>query len=256
MDVQIEKANLDSIVKQRINYLSSLAEPQELYIEQMIKLGTVWRISDLGYAITFEDRLIEIHLPSITENQLIEVFQQLKQSSGIDSILYKSFDRQLAQLANLQNVTNQTVGYLFRKFSSIDLSATHPTLVFRPSIVKDLDQIKAINDDFFEDFLEIQAYHQDSGLFSLTTETGNLVGCGITTKVISDRLDVDLGMLVAQDHRSKGIGAYIINQLATLCISRGERPICGCSSDNRASFLALNKAGFTSEHQNLLVKTD
>ena len=77
-----------------------------MYIESLIRLGIIWQIGEIDYVITFEDRLIQIYLPDITENKMAESVKQLKQVSGRGYILYMSLDSQPAQLANIQNATN------------------------------------------------------------------------------------------------------------------------------------------------------
>ncbi len=256
MNMKIEKSDSPFTLAQRSTYLDSLVEPQELYLEMLIALGVHWSIGENGYAITNQYDLVEFYLPNVSSQQLTDAISQLKKTTGIQFILYKSFDQQLAEVAGYQNSQPETVGYLFREFQQPAFVSTKIDVTLRSSTAEDLQSVAEINDDFFEGMQEIEMYHRNNALFCLTEETGALVGCGITTRGIPGRRDVGLGMLVAKEKREQGLGAYIINSLASNVISNGDRPICGCSSDNQASFAALQKAGFTSHHQNLRVKLD
>jgi GNAT superfamily N-acetyltransferase len=240
----------------RLAYLDLLAEPQELYVEQMVANGIPWLIADGGYAVTSGESLIELYLPDASDDKLTGVAKLLRHEAGVQQILYKSFDPQLNRLADLQNSGCTVVGHLFRQFSNREVRTEELTPILRPSAIEDLQKIAAIDDSFFSGPNEIQEYHRNGGLYSLVTPDQVLLGCGITTRVIPDHRILDLGMLVAPEHRNQNLGAFIINQLALRCITDGDRPICGCSSDNKASFRALNKAGFTSNYQNLRIELD
>lgn len=55
---------------------------------------------------------------------------------------------------------------------------------------------------------------------------------------------VDLYMQVAEPHRRRGYGAYLVQELKRLAREAGKTPCARCSMDNRASQRTLEKAGF------------
>lgn len=55
---------------------------------------------------------------------------------------------------------------------------------------------------------------------------------------------VDLYMEVAEPHRCRGYGAYLVQELKRLAREAGKTPCARCSWDNRASQRTLAKAGF------------
>jgi RimJ/RimL family protein N-acetyltransferase len=59
----------------------------------------------------------------------------------------------------------------------------------------------------------------------------------------------DLGMVVAQAERGRGLGTAMLGYLKQHCYALGYRPICSCAADNAASKRAIEKAGFISEHR-------
>ena len=54
----------------------------------------------------------------------------------------------------------------------------------------------------------------------------------------------DLYMEVKENHRKKGLGSYLIQQLKTQCYLAGRVPAARCNIDNTASKASLLKAGF------------
>ena len=143
--------------------------------------------------------------------------------------------------------TTRTAGYLFRKVRDRSFVADPR---FRPRLgtTANVDSVWLMHDGFFEDRDEIERYAADDRLFLYETPADELVGCGILTRVIADYDAVDVGMVVAEAHRRRGIGAYIVAHLKHHCLTSGDRPICGCSADNQSSRRTLESAGFVTAH--------
>lgn len=64
----------------------------------------------------------------------------------------------------------------------------------------------------------------------------------------------DIGMVVAEEHRRKGFGTYIIIQLKEHCYRKKLKPMASCDRYNVASKNTLLKAGFISEHRIINVR--
>ena len=64
----------------------------------------------------------------------------------------------------------------------------------------------------------------------------------------------DIGMIVAEEHRRKGVGTYIIIQLKEHCYKKNIKPMASCDSKNIASINTLIKAGFISDHRIIYVR--
>ena len=54
----------------------------------------------------------------------------------------------------------------------------------------------------------------------------------------------DIYMEVAEQHRRKGFGSYLVQELKRVCYEGGHRPAARCNPDNAASRLTLQRAGF------------
>ena len=64
----------------------------------------------------------------------------------------------------------------------------------------------------------------------------------------------DLGMIVAEEHRCKGVGSYILACTKAFCYEQDVIPICSCEANNMSSKKAITKAGFVSRHRIILTK--
>lgn len=64
----------------------------------------------------------------------------------------------------------------------------------------------------------------------------------------------DVGMIVAEEHRRKGIGSYILACTKAFCYRQDAIPICSCEAGNIGSQKAITKAGFTSRHRIVLTE--
>ena len=59
----------------------------------------------------------------------------------------------------------------------------------------------------------------------------------------------DVGMIVAEAHRRKGVGSHILARTKAFCHERDVHPICSCEATNIGSKKAIAKAGFVSRHR-------
>ena len=241
----------DQIAKPPANmrgaYLDSLAEPQELHLEMHVDAGMVLWVENFGYAVQCGKKLVELYIVSERASQLVEFFDAVMNASGATSVLCKSYDTQMMYAALSKPAEVQPRGLLFRRIANATFEPRQD-VTFRQGTVDDAEAILGFNDDFFQSLGEIENYAAIDGLFVLEKE-GTAIGCGIGKPVIADRPDIDIGMLVAAQHRKNGYGAHIISFLKKYYLEQGTRPICGCSIDNIGSQRALRNAGFVSEHR-------
>ncbi|MBX2843150.1 MAG: GNAT family N-acetyltransferase [Flammeovirgaceae bacterium] len=59
----------------------------------------------------------------------------------------------------------------------------------------------------------------------------------------------DLGMIVDQNFRKKGLGSFALESAKKECLSQDLIPICSCEAKNIASRKAIEKAGFFQVHR-------
>jgi len=63
----------------------------------------------------------------------------------------------------------------------------------------------------------------------------------------------DIGIIVAEEYRKKGVGTYIITQLKEHCYRNNLKPMACCNPKNIASRKTLEKSGFICNHRIIYV---
>jgi GNAT superfamily N-acetyltransferase len=135
------------------------------------------------------------------------------------------------------------IGIHFRQYIAPGDWQLPVDLTIRPAEIKDEAIIINVNEEIFESDDEVTEYIE-KGQILLFEKGSDLVGFGIFARVIEDRAEFDIGMLVTKEYRRQGYGRRIIRYMADYCQQKGWRPICGCAIENVASRRTLEKAGF------------
>lgn len=229
----------------RQQYLASLEEPQEWFLEELVGLGQVWTLEDGTYGVTHVKTLVEFVSAEPTHTgKLLRDFQG---QHGFSTALVKSYDHGLVRACEQLGWTVVVGGLLFRK-RKLSRPAAFDCAVIRATISADVHTIWQINGAFFESEDEVADLAGANKLWTAIVD-GEIAGCGVSNRVIKDSDAVDIGMMVAPNFRRKGLGTYIVSEIADRVEIDGLRPICGCGASNVASRATLEKAGFVSEHQ-------
>ncbi|MGR3501479.1 GNAT family N-acetyltransferase [Pseudaestuariivita sp.] len=225
--------------------MSALAEPQEYFLEELVRSGQFWVTDDGSYGVTSGKSLVEFFCadPAISAG----ILRQLQKQAGLSTALVKSFDGDFKQACAALGWTGSVGAFLFRErhayaptvFPDADKSAAQHG---------DLDELWEINHDFFESRDEIAALADSNKLWTVRVG-GKIAGCGLSNRFHEESPAVDIGMMVAPGFRRKGLGTHIVIEMANRAEQAGLRPICGCAASNAASKATLEKAGFVSAHQ-------
>jgi len=235
----------DLPISLRDQYLASLPEPQEWFLEEMVRSGNVWDLSGKGYAVFHGDTLVEFH--AIDRDQAPLLLSGLAQQRPFKKGLCKSFDTVLMEAAQSLGWTMLETGYLFRKRIPARLMAKDGFRL-RQARESDLAEAWETGRDFFDSIEEVQRLYCAGGLW-IAFHVGQMVGSGVMIPIDGSGDVVDIGMVTRPNQRNKGIASMIVCELASNLERDGKRPICGCAESNRASKAALEKAGFVSEHR-------
>jgi GNAT superfamily N-acetyltransferase len=75
------------------------------------------------------------------------------------------------------------------------------------------------------------------------------LGLGECRRSDSQKGVTDLGMMIAPQHRSKGLGAYVLTCLRVHAAGQGRRAICSTTIENGAARKAIVRSGFMSRHR-------
>ena len=257
----IEKTTIDRINKYRTDYLSSLPEFQELFIELMICNSDFYIFQsenrEIGYAISNNDGvLIEFYVLDKYILDSNEIFGQVLKDLSITDIYCKSFDSLLLSNCLLMTLPYSIIGLLYRDY-------------FEPLIIKDstikmkkadhlsvellLGQDESIK-ELFETEQQLIDFVKNENVFEFY-KNEEFVGCGMVIRTHPDWSFCDLGVWVNPSKRGNAIGSQIILNLREYSIKNNLKPSCGCAIENQASQKTIEKSGFVSRYKMINFKT-
>jgi len=229
----------------RSQYLASLPEPQEWFLEELVRSGEVWESPTGVYAIFQGDTLVEFHAAKSIEAQ--PYLSTLVQQRPFTKALCKSFDTVLMDATRTLEWEAVETAYLFRDRNPIALNGPD-TFKLERARSADLADAWTNGRDFFDSEDEVAQMFRADGLW-IAFNDGHPVGSGVMIPIDGSGHVVDIGMVTRPDQRNKGFASLIVSKLAGILEQDGKRPICGCAKGNLASKAALENAGFVSKHR-------
>ena len=229
----------------RSRYLASLPEPQEWFLEELVRSGEVWESPGKGYAIFHGSNLVEFYAIDGVEAHFH--LSCLIRQRPFRKVLCKSFDRQLIDAATTLGWALVETGFLFRKRNPVVLKKIDTFRLDRARSI-DLPDVWITGRDFYDSKDEVEHLFRSNGLW-IAFNKGQLVGSGAMIPIDGSGDVVDIGMVTRRNQRNRGFASLIVSELANFLESEGRRPVCGCAESNLASKAALENAGFVSEHR-------
>ena len=253
--MEIVKTSFDKIKKYRTEYLNSLPEFQECFLEIMIEKSNFYLLQtdsvNIGYVITNNDGvLIEFYVANKYVSVSNDFFRQILKELSITEIYCKSFDFLLLNNCLLNSFPYKVIGVLFRDF-------VEPLVETDTGIRMKKSDFSAVNfllnqdisiKELFETEQQLTEFISNENVFEFYSN-GDFVGCGMVLRTNPDWTFCDLGVWVTPPKRGKGIGAQIILKLREFAIKNEMKPSCGCSIENIASQKTIEKSGFVSKHK-------
>ena len=249
--IKITKVELLEIELYRIDYLNSLPEFQELYLELFVENGEVYKIVEnkffLGYFIKTEDNiLVEFYLIDQHKSKCEAIFQTIINEITIESIYCKSFDALLLNYCMKNKMKYEIMGTLFRNYVHSDFFVI-PNISVRVAEMRDYPFLLQQEGDLYETPEELERFVSKKNVI-LFHKDDQLIGCGYLIKIHKQFNYYDIGMWVNPNFRQQGIATMIISYLKNHCIKNNWIPIAGCAADNIASQKTLEKNGFYSQY--------
>jgi RimJ/RimL family protein N-acetyltransferase len=259
--MKIIKTSIDKIKKYRTDYLNSLPEFQELFIELMIS-NSVYYIfqsdnNEIGYAIRNNDGvLIEFYVLDKYIPDSNEFFGQVLKELSITDIYCKSFDSLLLSNCLLKTLPYSILGLLYRDYFE--------PLINKDSTIKmkraDLLSVELLygQDESIRELFETQQqlieFIKKENVFEFY-KNEEFVGCGMVIRTHPNWSFCDLGVWVKPAKRGRAIGSQIILNLREFSINNNLKPSCGCAIENQASQKTIEKSGFVSRYKMINFKT-
>ncbi len=250
--IQIIKTELNNISQIRIDYLNSLSEFQELYLEMFIDNSDIYKIEFngilIGYAIkTVDNILIEFYIIDKYVPVSSDVFQTIINDLAINNIYCKSFDYLLLNCCLTGLYSYNLIGSLFRDYFDTDKIPIND-LKIRYAENKDYSFLLQQEGELYETHEELEKFVNGNNVI-MFQRGEQLLGCGYLIKVHANYNYYDIGMWVNPNYRKQGIATKIISYLKDTCITNNWNPICGCAIANIASQKTLEKNGFVSKYK-------
>jgi hypothetical protein len=250
----IEKTTIDRIKKFRIDYLNSLPEFQELYIELMISTSDYYIFKadnkEIGYAIRNKDGvLIEFYVSDKYIPDSNVFFRQALKELSITDIYCKSFDSLLLSNCLLNTLPYSILGLLYRDFVKALIKRDSGITMKRAglsSVGFMLRQDESIK-ELFETEQQLISFIENDYLFEFYINE-EFVGCGMVIRTHPDWSFCDLGVWVKPSKRGNAIGSQIILNLREFSIKNNLKPSCGCAIENKASQRTIEKSGYVSKY--------
>jgi len=250
--IQIVKTELNHIGPLRVEYLNSLSEFQELYLEMFIDNSDIYKIELngilIGYTIkTADNILMEFYIIDGFIHISSDIFQTLINELEINNIYCKSFDNLLLNCCLTNSYTYNLIGSLFRDYFDTDKLPIND-LKIRFAENKDYPFLLQQEGELYETQEELEKFVNGNNVIMFQRDE-QLLGCGYLIKVHAKYNYYDIGMWVNPTYRKQGFATLIISYLKDMCITNGWEPICGCAIDNVASQRTLEKNGFVCKHK-------
>ena len=247
------------IQRLRDDYLHTLVAPMDgMWERAIIAHATFWEIQDqkqyVGYfCIASNNDLLCFHLVENYQARAQEIFCWIISTYGIQRAIASTIEPLYFSLCLDVQKSITLHSYLFRDSKPVEQPFSLNNGVFRKAEKNELDDIVRFyqvntegSGEWIEAFLHARLNREE--LFVLLDQQ-TLVATGECIPSQKQPPYADLGMVVAQSYRGRGLGSSMLTQLKKHCYEAGWKPICSCEAANHASKRAIEKAGFISEHR-------
>ncbi|MDF2544167.1 MAG: GCN5-related N-acetyltransferase [Herbinix sp.] len=252
----ISVKSLEDIQGLRNTYKNELPYAQDLNMEENIWISNYFCIKystiTVGYVcIDANKTLWEFYLEKSAMKFSQEIFQFLIEMNYITAAESKTYDHLLMSLCLDFHKEAEGSAYLFRdSMDVIPYMKEYENITMRLASQEDFTPLSNINKiaedvEFFHDLRE-DIENKEVFVF---LSNNQLLGAGTSKLIWKNNNHRDIGMVVAEEHRCKGVGTYIIIKLKEYCYANNYIPVAGCWYYNYSSKKTLEKAGFISKHR-------
>ena len=166
-------------------------------------------------------------------------------SAHLSSIEPTSFNTCLFFAKSIQA---NTINYTFSSAQEKKVSAG--TLNLNTANIQDGDNIRAFfkKEIGFEDSFGYTDNLINCGEIYVVEEGNEIIATGECRLSDSQPKYADVGMVVKQDNRKKGLGTSVLSELVNIANKNNRIPICSTTVENVASQKAIERAGFYNSH--------
>lgn len=234
-------------------YITTLAEPIDGFWENvMIGKSECYEImydeKIVGhFFVSSRKTLVQFQVSKENYAYASEIFEYVIKSDIVENAAVSTKEPEFLSLCLDYQNSIVTDSYLFTDNKKIKYElGGFKNLSFRLAKIVDIETIKnkcdAAFDGYYEDLIE------NDQIFVLYNDS-SLLGIGEFRIMKSNGKFGDIGMVIAEEYRRRGVGTYIITQLKEQCYNNKLKPMAACDITNIASKKTLEKSGFISNHR-------
>ena len=254
---QLEHA--ETIQRIRDDYLRTLVAPMDgMWERAIIAHAAWWEIQDHEqhaghFCIDSNNYLLRFHLVEQYRARAQELFRWILATYGIEHAIASTIEPLYFSVCLDVQQSMTPHSYLFRDSKRIEFASGSNESSLRKAAQSEFDDLVHFyrantkgSGDWIEGFLQKRL---DRDELYVLHDRQTLVATGECIPSQQQPPYADLGMVVDQSHRGRGLGSFMLVQLKQRCYEAGWKPICSCAAENLASKKAIEKAGFISEHR-------
>jgi len=147
-----------------------------------------------------------------------------------------------------KSIEANTINYTFSLEQKKKVSIN--TLNLNKANTHDSDRIRAFfkNEIGFDDSFGYTDNLINRGEIYVVEKVGDIIATGECRLSDSQPTYADVGMVVKQDNRKKGLGTSVLSELVNIANKNNRTPICSTTVENVASQKAIERAGFYNSH--------
>jgi|GEM_PF-1972377 len=251
---ELPLAEAHTIAPYRAQYLESLPEAQEAFLE-MLMLGAqhhliVWKGEHAGYISLHEKKTaLEFFLLPNAISFAQDLFPLILDKLHIERAWIKSFDAMFLSCALDCQTSLATKGLLVREYLPRALPQIERiTYTRRKAKPEDLEAVIAVDQPVFTNPLRLKAAIA-AGNIHLFEHGSRLVGFCLVRVIVPGKPHVDVGIAVDTPFRNKGYAPYMLRDVVEFCLAEGYEPVTGCEQENLPSFRIGRRIGFVARYR-------
>lgn len=257
MILEFKQCKLVEVSQSIERYIKNLSSPFDSYLDDHIITSQFYKVMKdsivIGYLAVYEEKLLtQFYIDFEYLKYAQNIFKEALATFNIESAYVCTADELFLSLAcDLESKVIENQAYFFQhNAEGKEEIKLYDKGALRLATEEDIDQIKAISKDFFED---VDKQVKEKKIF-VFIEDHIYLGFGITEKGEFLKGYTSIGMFTNEAYRQKGIGRTIISKLKDLCYENGEVPICGCWYYNTNSKNTLESSGFVTKTRLLNIR--
>jgi GNAT superfamily N-acetyltransferase len=235
------------------DYIMTLAEPIDGFWE-IVMIGrsecyeVIYDEKVVGhFFVSSSKRLMQFHVLKEYFTHASEIFEYVIKSDIVENAAVSTKEPEFLSLCLDYQKSTVVDSYLFTDNSNNKHEIEgFNNLSFRLAKTIDIDTIKSKCDTPYYGYYEYLIENEQ--LFVLY-DNSSFLGIGEFRISKSNGQYGDIGMVVAEEYRRKGIGTYIITELKQHCYNNNLKPVASCDIKNIASKKTLEKSRFISNHR-------